>query len=314
MISLRQHAISIAAIFLALALGVVLGSQTIASDLLSGLRDDKTNLQGNVDQLQNENNQMKGQLGAADGFDAANAGRIVKDALAQRTVVLFTTPDADPGDVDAVSRIIGMAGGSVTGKVSLTDAFLDSTNGDRLRTTINNVIPAGTQLRTGAVDQGSLAGDLLGAVLQLNAKSAEPQSSPEEMALALDTLRSGGFIGYDDNSVKPAQLAVVLTGDSSSAETGNRGSVIARFAGAMDARGAGTVLAGRPGSANGNGPIAVMRADAALSASTSSIDDIDREAGRITTALALQEQLNGTAGRYGTGPKASAVTVGATPS
>ena len=45
MISLRQHAISIAAIFFALALGIVLGSQTIASDLLSGLRDDRANLQ-----------------------------------------------------------------------------------------------------------------------------------------------------------------------------------------------------------------------------------------------------------------------------
>lgn len=314
MISLRQHAISIAAIFLALALGVVLGSQTIASDLLSGLRDDKSNLQGDVDNLQSENNQLKSQLGASDGFDAANAGRIVKDALAQRTVVVFTTPDADPGDVDAVSRMISMAGGSVTGKVSLTDEFLDSTNGDRLRTTLTNVIPAGAQLRTGAVDQGSLAGDLLGSVLQLDAKTAEPQSSPEELALAMDTLRSGGFIGYDDNSVKPGQLALVLTGNGESGDGGNRGSVIARFAGALDSRGAGTVLAGRPASAEGNGPIAVIRADSALSASTSSIDNIDREAGRITAALALQEQLDGKSGRYGTGPKTSAVTVGATPS
>ncbi|WP_280195048.1 copper transporter, partial [Nocardia farcinica] len=51
MISLRQHAISIVAIFLALAIGVVLGSQTLAADLLSGLRADKTELGRQVDDL-----------------------------------------------------------------------------------------------------------------------------------------------------------------------------------------------------------------------------------------------------------------------
>ncbi len=312
MISLRQHAISIAAIFLALAIGVVLGSQTIASGVLSGLRDDKSDLQNQIDELQHSNNQMKVALGAADGFDSATAGRIVRDTLAQRSVVIITTPDADPGDLDGVIRTVEAAGASVTGKVALTDAFVDAASGDRLRTTLTNIIPAGIQLRTGAVDQGSLAGDLLGSVLLLNPANAAPQSTPQEFTLALDTLRSGGFIGYDQ--VQPAQLAIVLTGDGTGADAGNRGAVVARFAGALDGRGAGVVLAGRPGSALGNGPIAVTRADAGLSAAASTVDNVDREAGRITTALALQEQLNGVVGRYGTGPKATAVTVGAKPS
>ena len=156
---MRHHAISIAAIFIALAIGVVLGSQTLASGVLSGLRGDKSDLQEQVDELQNANNQLAAQLGGADGFDAAMAGRIVRDSLIGRTVVLLTTPDADNADVDAVSRIVGDAGGSVTGKIALTPAFLDPSNADRLRTTVTNIIPAGVELRTGAVDQGSLAGD-----------------------------------------------------------------------------------------------------------------------------------------------------------
>ncbi|MBJ8348225.1 copper transporter [Antrihabitans sp. YC2-6] len=309
MISLRQHAISIAAIFLALAVGIVLGSQTIASGMLSGLRSDKDDLQQQADDLQSENNQLNLQLGAADGFDAATAGRVVRGTLDRRTVVLVTTPDVDPGDVDGVARIIEAAGGTVTGKVALSPAFLDPASGDRLRTTLTNVIPAGIELRTGAVDQGSLGGDLLGSVLLLNPTTAQPQSTPEELALALDTLRGGNFVAYDE--VRPAQLAVVLTGDSSDPNAG--GAVVARFAGALDGRGAGTVLAGRSGSAEGSGPIAVARSDAGLSSTASTIDNIDRESGRITTALALEEQLAGNTGRYGTGPKATAITVGATP-
>lgn len=314
MISLRQHAISIASIFLALAIGIVLGSQTIASDLLSGLRDDKSDLQSQVDTLRTENQQLRSQVDAGEAFAGANAGRILANTLTDRTVVVVTTPDADPGDLDGVVRMVEAAGGTVTGKLALTESFLDTTSADRLRTTVTNVVPAGVQLRTGSVDQGSLAGDLLGSVLLLNAQSAQAQTSPQDAALALDALRSGGFVTYDDNAVAPGQLAVVLTGDEAGADGGNRGSVVARFAAAVDARGAGAVLAGRPGSALGSGPIAVTRADAALASAASTVDNVNMQTGRITVPLALAEQLNGISGRYGTGPNASAPTVGAVPS
>ena len=311
MISMRQHAISIAAIFVALAIGVVLGSGLLSSGLVSGLRDDKTDLENEVGALQDSNNQLGEQLNSADGFDSAVSARVVRDALLDRSVVVITTPDADPGDVDGVSRSIEASGAAVTGRVSLTDSFVSAASGDDLRTRLTNVVPAGVQLRTGAVDQGSLAGDLLGSVLLLNAQTAEPQSTPEELSLALETLRSGGFIAYDNGAVAPAQLAVVVTGGNSEDGDGNRGAIVARFAGGLDARGAGTVLAGRTGAANGNGPVAVVRADSALSTGVSTVDNVDREAGRITTTLALQEQLDGGAGRYGTGPNSTAVTVGA---
>ncbi|MGB6182943.1 MAG: copper transporter, partial [Rhodococcus sp. (in: high G+C Gram-positive bacteria)] len=78
----------------------------------------------------------------------------------------------------------------------------------------------------------------------------------------------------------------------------------------LDGRGAGVVLAGKPGSADGSGAIAVVRSDSALSAGTSTVDNVDRTSGRITVVLALVEQLDGGAGRYGTGPGATSVTVG----
>ncbi len=155
MISLRQHAISIAAIFLALAIGVVMGSGLLSSGLVSGLRDDKADLQTDMENATERNNQLTEQLNSADGFDSAVGGRVVADSLAQRTVMVVTTPDADPADLDGVNRMIAQAGGSVTGRVSLTDSFVDATGGDRLRTVVNNVIPAGVTLKTGAVDQGS---------------------------------------------------------------------------------------------------------------------------------------------------------------
>ncbi|WP_280305030.1 copper transporter [Nocardia abscessus] len=313
MISMRQHAISIVAIFLALAIGVVLGSQTLAADLLSGLRADKTELRQQVDALTEQNRQLDDQAMAADRFVAGSSGRILGGTLADRSVVVFTTPDADPGDVDAVTRALEISGAGVTGRIALTEAFVDAAEGDRMRTAVTNVIPAGAQLRTGAVDQGSMAGDLLGLVLLLDPASGQTRGTPQELGLVLETLRGGGFLAYGDTPVHPAQLAVVVTGNGVDAARDGAGSNTARFAGALRGRGAGVVLAGRTGAADAQGPIAVVRTDAALAAQVSTVDNLERELGRVTTVLALGEQLNGGAGRYGTGAKAASLTLAALP-
>ncbi|APE34283.1 channel-forming protein [Nocardia mangyaensis] len=312
MISLRQHAISIAAIFLALAVGVVLGSQTLAADMLSGLRSDKSDLREQVDTLTAQNERLSGQLDAADQFIAGSAGRILGGTLADRSVVVFTTPDADPADVDGVSRALETAGAAVTGRISLADGFVDAGEGDRMRSALTNIVPAGAQLRTGAVDQGSMAGDLLGLTLLLDPATGQPRSTPQELALVLETLRGGGFLAYGDIPVRPAQLAVVVTGNGLASDTG-QGATIARFTGAVRDRAAGAVLAGRVGAAEGEGSIGEVRAQAPLAATVSTVDNIDREIGRVTTVLALTEQLAGGSGRYGTGPTATSLTLVAMP-
>lgn len=312
MISLRHHVISIAAVFLALALGVVLGSTSLSDGLLSGLRSSNSDLQGTSERQQAELNVLRGQLRSADGFDLALAPLALRGTLSQRTVVVVTGPDADSADRDAIVSLIGQAGATVTGQVSLTAAFVDPSNADQLRSTVTNVIPAGVQLPTGTVDAGSLAGALLGSVLLLNGKTAQPQSTPAELSVALQALQAGGFVGQSQGTVNPGQLAVVLTGGAVTGNgAGDRAASVARFAAALDRAGAGAVLAGRSGSADGNGPVGVARADTDITAALTTVDDVDSAAGRITTVLGLQEQLNGAAGRYGTAGSAQGVTVAA---
>src|SRR5690606_8950753 len=149
-----------------------------------------------------------------------------------RSVVVFSTPDADPADIDGVSRALETAGAAVTGRIALTETFTDAGEGDRMRSALTNIVPAGAQLHTGAVDQGSMAGDLLGLTLLLDPATNQPRSTPQELALALETLRGGGFLAYGDTPVRPAQLAVVVTGDGVVSDTG-QGATIARFTGAV---------------------------------------------------------------------------------
>jgi hypothetical protein len=309
-ISLRYHVISIAAVFLALAVGVVLGSTTLSRSLLSGLSNENEDLAAQVTDLENDKNAQAARLADGDSFAASVGPLVVQGQLAQRTVVLVTTADANPADRDAVKRLVTSAGGTVTGELQLTEAFSDPRRADRLKDIVVRLLPAGVQLPT-ASDPGTLAGGLIGPLVLISKENNKPQASPEETAAALAGLTEGGFVKASQE-VRPAQLAIVLTGGAAKGDgAGDRAATIARFATQVDRAGAGAVLAGVAGSASGTGPVGVVRADTAATSVLSTVDNVHTPAGRVVALLALHEQLQGDSGRYGDAGNAEGPAPGA---
>ena len=310
MITLRHHVISLAAVFVALAIGVVLGSGAFSGTMVSGLRGDKGDLQKQISTLTDEQTALTERLSAAGEFDTQMAGRIVRDALISKSVVLFRTPDADDDDVEAVARLIGQAGGSVTGTIALTNEFVEANSAEKLRSVANSpILPAGTQLSTALLDQGSQAGDLLGIALLINRDPKIVPVADEARDAVLSALRDTGFLTYTQR-IDPADTAVIVTGGALADTAGNQGATVARFAAAMAPRGSGTALAGRDGSATGVAAVAVTRAEPGMADAVTTVDDIGSESGRITTVLALQALIRGAPpGAYGVGAGAASVTV-----
>lgn len=312
MISLRQHAFSLAAVFLALAVGVVLGSGFLSDSLLSSLRDEKRDLYSQINGLNDQKHVLIEKLTAANNFDNQLAGQIVHDALSGRSVVVFRTPDATDDDVSAVSNLVGQAGGALTGTVSLTEEFVDANSAEKLRTVVNSsILPAGRQLSTTLVDQGSQAGDLLGIALLINSNPAIPPVDDIQRDTVLAALRDTGFITYQPSEhLGASNAALIVTGGSLPQDAGNRGVTVARFSAALAPHGAGTLLAGRDGSATGGAAVAVARADAAMTSAISTVDNLDAAPGRLTAILGLHDLINGGhIGQYGTGHRATSITV-----
>lgn len=310
MISLRYHVLSIAAVFLALAVGVVLGSTTLSRSLLSGLNNENEELVSQVNDLEEGKNAQAARLADADSFATAVGPMAVQGQLAQRTVVLVTTDEASPADRDAVKTLVANAGGTVTGELQLTEAFSDPRRVDQLKDIVVRLLPAGVQLPT-ASDPGTLAGGLLGPLLLISKDNNKPQASAEETAAALAGLTEGGFVKASQG-IRPAQLAVVLTGGAAKGDgAGDKAAMIARFATQVDRSGAGAVLAGDAGSADGTGAVGVVRADTAATTILSTVDNVHTPAGRVVAVLALREQLAGEAGRYGDAGNAEGPAPGA---
>lgn len=309
--SLRHFVLSLAAVFLALAGGVVLGARLLSDPMVDGLRGDKGDLQHQIGTLLADKDSLDRRLAAADDFDSQMAGRIVRDTLAGRSVVLIHTPDAEDDDLSALDDLIGRAGGTVTGTFGLTQEFVDSNSAEKLRSVVNSpIVPAGTALNADLIDPGAQAGDLLGLTVLVNRdpKIVPVDATARETVLA--ALRDTGFLTVTDD-LGAADTAVIVTGGALPGDAGNQGATVARFAAALAPHGSAAVLAGRNGSADGVAAVAVTRTDTALARSVTTVDDVDAAAGRITTVLALQAMIAGApAEQYGVGPGAAAVTVG----
>ena len=315
MISLRHHALSLAAVFLALAVGVVLGSGSFSKNLLPGPRDEKRDMHAQISGVDDQKNVLNEKLSAEDTFDDHMAPRILHDALVGKSVVVFRTPDAQDEDVAAVSKFIGEAGGAVTGTLMLTQEFVDANSAAKLQSVVNSsILPAGQQLNTKLVDPGAQAGDLLGIVLMVRPDPAPPPAAEvqePQRNTVLAALRDTGFLSYQSTEhMAPATAALVVTGGALPQDAGNQGVSVARFAAALAPHGSGDLLAGRDGCASGAAAVAVARADAALSSAISTVDDVDGAPGRITAILGLRDLINGGhVGQYGIGHGAASVTV-----
>ncbi|MFT4043208.1 MAG: copper transporter [Gordonia sp. (in: high G+C Gram-positive bacteria)] len=308
MISLRQHAISLAAVFLALTLGLFLGSGFVGNKMnsLTGTSRDR------IGELESERDALNDKVNIANSFDAAIAGRIIADQLRGQSVLVVAAPNAYGGDVSAVNAAITGAGGLVAGQLKLTTQLLADQRSAQLDTIIDQTIPTGARLRAELVDSGGRLGDLLGTLL--GKSDGRSSATAADRRTGLQVLRDGGFIQYADDAFRAADLVVVVTGGAFPSDSGAQGQLVARLAAAMAARARGGVLVGRTGSAAGGSPIAVVRSDPTLSAAVSTVDNIDQQVGRITSVLVLNSERSGHTGAYGTGAGAKAITVGASAS
>jgi len=117
----------------------------------------------------------------------------------------------------------------------------------------------------------------------------------------LTTLADAELIEYEAGSVRPGQLAVIVTGPVVEESTALR---IAALARTLDAEGAGAVVVSGIGSGGGQDALVVLRSSGQEDVST--VDSAGSDTGRLATVLALAEQLNRGQGDYGLRPDAAA--------
>jgi Copper transport outer membrane protein, MctB len=113
--SARYHATSLIAVFLALAIGILIGAE-FGGDALTGTRKDlEHSLTGNLQDSRRRADQLSGELGRANEFSSRVYPALVRDRLRGRRIGLVAFGDL-PGDVyGAIEAALAPAGGRLVG-------------------------------------------------------------------------------------------------------------------------------------------------------------------------------------------------------
>ncbi len=308
MIDFRYHLVSVIAIFLALALGIVVGTTALNGGIVDTLRSSNSQVISDKRALESTVEDLRTQIARRDDVSAAVGARAVAGRLSGQRVLIVTVPGASTDQVQSLNQLVTQAGGEPGGVVRLREDLLDPAKGQVLDDLVADVAPAGLTLPEGT--PADRAAVVLAAAL-VRTPGADGLSGDAAAKIV------GAFTAADliDVQAAPrgterATLVVLLTDKGAGKELDEPAVQRQRselgLARALDRRSAGLVVAGPDSAADLGGLIKALRDDDALSDAVSSVDAADSPTGRLVVVLALAEQASGSSGRYGQGPGAQA--------
>ena len=346
MIDFRYHVVSIVAVFLALAIGIVLGSTELQGPAYNILNQTTAKLQGELDQARTQLSQSQAQASNGEAYAQAVEPAVLRDLLTGQRLLIVTEPGAQSSVVSGLTAAAGDAGASITGQINLQPKFFDTsdTTRDSLNQTTEDVAQqAGLTLASGSFQQqaaqviasqilvksaSSGSGQATNAGQPTSGQTASGQTasgqtasgqasssaSGSDQATAAQTMLSAyansGFLNTSGQPATPATLVVVVTPQTAPSDGGadQLAQVLVPLVTEFAAKSSATVVAGSSGGSGSGSPIAVLRSNNVAN-QVSTIDDADFVSGQTVTMLALATLLQGgKAASYGlTGNGASAV-------
>jgi hypothetical protein len=301
-IDFRYHLVSLIAVFMAIALGIIIGTTALNEPILADIQNQVTALEQDKRSLEDRTQQLQAQVDTTDTFADAVAPALVDGALDSTGVLLVVTnEEVAPETVEETAAMVDQAGGTVTGTIRLTPEYTDPSTSSSLQSYVTGPgLPTGVQLPE-VNDTGQLVAGLLAQVLMVPpAGGGAPDGAATSSVLA--GLQALDVLTVEGDSVTPADYAIVLTaGAFTGDDAAERNDVLVDLVSALDSTGSGAVVSGDGASAGENGLVGVIRADPALSAAISTVDNGTTAAGQISTVLALGQESEGTSGAYGIG-------------
>ena len=300
MIDFRYHLVSIVAVFLALAIGIVLGSAELQGTTIDGLHALSNSLKNQLSDAEAQRNTYAQLSGASDTFLAGAESKLVSGYLTGDRLVLVTEPGASSSVISGIEQAAGLAGATVTGTVALQPKFNDLSGATQSNlSTINQQEAAanGASLASPAASQTlyqQQAAQLIASAV-LDQSAGDLGLSGSQAQLLLQAYAQAGYLNVNGNVTDRATLAVIVTPQTApsdgSGDPANQ--VLLAVATQFAAASAATLVTGSTaGSAASGSAISVLRGSS-VSSQVSSVDNADTTLGQISSIWALATQLAG---------------------
>lgn len=302
MINFRYHIVSLIAVFLALGIGIIMGTAVIDRAVVDRLERQQEGLQADVDEVQAENNRLRDELreerDGARQLAEEGSERLLDGALPDVPVAVIGPRGAEAEGLEDLVSLLERSDADLRGTFWLTDRFaLDDEEEVRDLAEALDFRPDAS------------AGTLRSAAINRMAQALRGSGD------ALVALREAGFVDYeapegadgDELPVLAEGTRMVVVSDAAAAVP-DRQLMLPLLRTLAEVR---LDLAGLPLLAVGDSPaedeasfVSSIREDEELAARVSSVDDLEDFAGRLAAIIALADLGEGRTGHYGRGPGA----------
>ncbi len=296
MINFRYHVVSLTAVFLALAIGLVVGTAALNGPVADTLKSQVDALSKDNSNYRDQANQYRDELNRTQEFATQLAPTVLADKLAGRRLLLVGLPGSQDY-VDQVKAMLTAAGATITAKVTVQDKFFDPNN----NTELLDLATEGSQPSIPQIDLPvnsdgvETSSALLALALQQRANAVV---APGDLTAVLTAYTQPGYIAVDKNPVGGAEGTVIVSGLPPTDKDATKKTQSAVTLATQFAKTKPLVVSGN-GVGDGN-LVSEIRKDPTLVKTISTVDNGTTPQGQVTTAMAVIERMvQGRTGQYG---------------
>ena len=300
MIDFRYHLVSIVAVFLALAIGIVLGSTELQGTTLDSLRGLTSSLKGQLSAAEAQRDGYAQQAGASDAFLKTAEPKLLDAMLTGDRIVLVTEPGSPTSVVNGVKQAAALAGAAITGTVALAPKFNDLSGATQASLAAINTQLANsngftlTPAITSQTGYQQNAAQLIAYAI-LNQSADQAGLTTGQAQLVLQGYAQAGFLSDSGAPWNRATLAVIVTPGSAPADGANdpANQVLLAVAQEFATLSAATLVAGSVAGTTPEGSAIRVLRGSSVSSQVSSVDNADTTLGQISTMWAFATQRAG---------------------
>lgn len=321
MINFRYHVVSLTAVFLSLAVGLVLGSTVLNGPMLDALNSQVSTLGQTNQQLREQVSFLEGEAERQEQFATEAAPLLLDGTLPDRRIGLVVLPEAEEYAGDLLETL-ELAGAEITGAVQLTDRFVQPAHRlNQLLDLAHNALPASVEADDLPANSDGVetSAALLARVLldrptadgELTEDGATPDGAQtgvpaDERDAVLSAYVTNEYLEYLEPPSASAELVMVVSAlpftDTDAAEKNDALlTTVEQFAPV------GPVVVAAAGPSGDGNVVSEIRDDPDLSEAVSTVDNASTPQGRVAAGTMVVRHLAGTVGHYGDGGAAEAM-------
>jgi hypothetical protein len=292
MISFRYHVVTMVAVFVALAVGILMGSTLLDQGLVSDLQSRTTSLSNKVSLLQQQVKDEQALAAVLQSFTADTRSTLVDNRLAGSRVVLVTEEGVDPSHLNGIRQTLagsGGAGATIDGILVLSKAL--SLEDETVRTQV-----AGMLGQPATASPQRLQDALGRALAQRLADGAPAEAGADDL---LEDLLRAGLVTLADAGDGPSAVGgsgatvTILSGTAETPVLSPEDLYVPMIEQLVTT---GTDTAAVQPSTTGSPFIGVVRADSRIDGRIVTVDNVEMVPGQVALVWGLEDLAAGQGG------------------